>query len=51
MRVQGFRKKYLKLYARSGTNFTAVVNSTNLKTKIQREINETQIIKYRSSFE
>ena len=41
---KAFNKKYLRLYDFSGTNFTAVVNSTNPKTKIQGKIIEIQII-------
>ena len=37
-------KNYLRPYGCNGTYFTATVNCTNQKTKIQREIIEIEII-------
>ena len=42
--VKGFREEHLRQYGYSGTNFTAMVNCTNLKTGILSEIIETQIM-------
>ena len=39
-----FSKKFFRPYGCSDTNFTAVVNITDLKIEIQSQINKTKII-------